>query len=191
MRRILFRIVCQAPRYSNCIRLYTNSGHAEIVKKINQAYSKIDEYNTQINAFVSVRDRRDVLVRVASEGGYDISKPLSGQLVAIKDNFATRSVGSDCQSERTTCGSGILRDYHSPISATVVSLIENSGGIVLGKTNMDEFGMGSLGTFSIHGATINPTVGNGRRPGSDGSAHSAGGSSGGSAAAVASFMCDV
>lgn len=83
----------------------------------------------------------------------------------------------------TTCASGILDKFMSPFNATVVDELETAGAIVAGKTNLDEFGMGSNSINSHFGAVKNP-----RRDGS-GEDLSAGGSSGGSAASVAGDQC--
>ncbi|KAL1956676.1 hypothetical protein VTO42DRAFT_6926 [Malbranchea cinnamomea] len=100
---------------------------------------------------------------------------LDGKLVAIKDNISTRELP-------TTCASRMLDKYTSPFNATVVELLENAGAIIAGKTNLDEFGMGSHSTHSHFGAVKNSL--------SDGTeALSAGGSSGGSAVAVATGQC--
>jgi aspartyl-tRNA(Asn)/glutamyl-tRNA(Gln) amidotransferase subunit A len=95
---------------------------------------------------------------------------------AIKDNICTADMP-------TTCSSSILRDFSSPFDATVVKLLKEADAEVIGKTNCDEFGMGSLNTHSIHGPVINPFSLTEKR--------SAGGSSGGSAAAVAADMCSI
>ena len=99
---------------------------------------------------------------------------LDGHSVAVKDNISTEGV-------LTTCASKMLADYVPPYSATVVDRILNAGGTIIGKTNMDEFGMGSTTETSAYGPTENPTA-PGRVPG---------GSSGGSAAAVAAGEADL
>ena len=108
-----------------------------------------------------------------------IGKPqsnLDGRLISIKDNICTRDLP-------TTCASGILDKFTSPFNATVVEQLENAGALVAGKTNLDEFGMGSHSVNSRFGP-----VNNARRDG-DGEALYAGGSSGGSAVAVATDQC--
>ncbi|KAJ1644023.1 Trimeric GatFAB AmidoTransferase(AdT) complex subunit, partial [Coemansia asiatica] len=118
--------------------------------------------------------------------------PLKGWPVGIKANIATVS---DSVSDVTSCGSYALQFYKSPFQATVVDALEKAGAVVMGKTNMDEFGMGSKTTYSMYGSARNPCI-----PGEllDSTMdtkkhyeHSPGGSSGGSAAAVASGMCRV
>ncbi|GEQ67311.1 hypothetical protein JCM33374_g975 [Metschnikowia sp. JCM 33374] len=102
------------------------------------------------------------------------SGPLGCTTFAAKDNIATTL-------EPTTCGSKILGNYTSPFQATVVTQLESAGSVLVGKANMDEFGMGSSTTFSSHGPTLNPRFSEKRI---------AGGSSGGSAAAVAAGLAD-
>ncbi len=113
-----------------------------------------------LNAFLAIADPEDL-------EPYDRG-PLAGVMVALKDNICTKGLP-------TTCGSSMLKGYRSPYEATVVKKLLRAGGLIAGKTNLDEFGMGSSTENSAFGPTLNP-VDRSLVPG---------GSSGGSAAAVA------
>ncbi|MBP7460302.1 MAG: Asp-tRNA(Asn)/Glu-tRNA(Gln) amidotransferase subunit GatA [Candidatus Delongbacteria bacterium] len=146
-------------------------------KQIMQAYwDQIDACNSGINAYLSLN--REPSIRKAEEWdqaadtmGRDKIPFCSGMPIAIKDNICTRGI-------RTTCASRILEEFIPPYSATVVERLEEQGLICLGKTNMDEFAMGSSNENSAFGVVGNPHDPE-RIPG---------GSSGGSAAAVAAGM---
>ncbi|MCJ1463174.1 Trimeric GatFAB AmidoTransferase(AdT) complex subunit [Pseudocyphellaria aurata] len=124
-----------------------------------------------LNAFVSHANNRKELEstgkhRASPEDATESA--VKGRLISVKDNICTKD-------EPTTCASSILHNYQSPYAATVVSKLEAAGALINGKTNLDEFGMGSHSIHSDHGP-VKSHLGNDL---------SAGGSSGGSAIAVA------
>ncbi|OGM41292.1 glutamyl-tRNA amidotransferase [Aspergillus bombycis] len=110
-----------------------------------------------------------------TEQGTPRSK-VDGRLIAIKDNICTRDLP-------TTCASGTLEEFVSPFNSTVVGQLEDAGAVVAGKTNLDEFGMGSHSVYSRFGPVRSFWQGRDAEP------LSAGGSSGGSAVAVATGQC--
>jgi len=140
-------------------------------------YKRIDTRNAQLNAYLTLSqdraytqaERVDALVAAGKP-----LPPLAGVPIAVKDVISTRGV-------RTTCGSKILETYIPPYDATAVERLEAAGAVILGKTNCDEFAMGSSNENSAYGPVRNPEAPD-RVPG---------GSSGGSAAAVAAGLAVV
>ena len=127
------------------------------------------------NAFITLTQEDAVASAQASTDRASTSSllsPLDGIPIAIKDNFCV-------QDHLTTASSKMLHNFVAPYDATVVQRLKASGAVIMGKTNMDEFGMGSASVHTYYGPVTNP----------HNSLHVAGGSSGGSAAAVASGAC--
>jgi len=127
-----------------------------------------------LNAFVTL-DRQGALTSAARAGiaiGQGNDDPLMGIPIAVKDNICTQGI-------RTTCSSDILKRFIPTYDAHVIERLKARGAVILGKTNLDEFAMGSTTTTSAFGPTRNPWD-ESRTPG---------GSSGGSAAAVAAGLC--
>jgi len=137
-------------------------------------YAGIDQQNPTLNAYLALSRERAFAqadrVDVATACGEKLG-PLAGVPIAVKDVISTTGV-------RTTCGSKILETYLPPYDATAVSRLEKAGAVILGKTNCDEFAMGSSNENSAYGPVRNPLALD-RVPG---------GSSGGSAAAVAAGL---
>src|SRR5580658_854151 len=137
-------------------------------------YGRIERRNPELNAFLTLCPER----AYAQADRVDASiaqgravEPLAGVPVAVKDVLSTRGV-------RTTCGSKILESYVPAYDATAIERLEGAGAVILGKTNCDEFAMGSSNENSAYGVVRNPVAPD-RVPG---------GSSGGSAAAVAAGL---
>lgn len=138
---------------------------------------RIDRYNDKLGAFLAVFHERAIAKAEALDAKLARGEPV-GKLAAIpigvKDNIHVRG-------EISTCGSRFLEKYRAPFDSTAVSLLESEDAIILGKTNMDEFGMGSSTENSAYCKAFNPWD----------LACTPGGSSGGSAAAVAARLCPV
>ena len=158
---------------TNSIRSGGTTARAAVEFSVNAA----DQLNQQLNAFLEI-DRTGALRRadeidknrkqVSTE---NTSSVLTGIPIALKDNICVRGL-------QTSCGSKILGDYHPPYNATVTERLLQAGAVIVGKTNCDEFAMGSSNENSAFGVVRNPWDVT-RVPG---------GSSGGSAAAVAASI---
>tara|TARA_B100001142_G_scaffold329418_1_gene392655 strand:- start:10088 stop:11500 length:1413 start_codon:yes stop_codon:yes gene_type:complete len=136
-------------------------------KEVIQEVYKLIEDNHHLNAFVTLNEENSIKKAEALDS-QPSDLPLAGIPIAQKDLFCTKGL-------RTTCGSKILDNFIPPYSATVIENLENAGCLSIGKTNMDEFAMGSSNETSYFGNVHNPW----------GKSLVPGGSSGGSAAAVA------
>ena len=136
-------------------------------KEIVQEVFRLIEEKNHLNAFVTLNEDNSI-TKAESLDNQPSNLPLAGIPIAQKDLFCTKGL-------KTTCGSRILDNFIPPYSATVIENLENAGCISIGKTNMDEFAMGSSNETSNFGNVQNPW-GKNLVPG---------GSSGGSAAAVA------
>ncbi|MEE5990029.1 MAG: Glutamyl-tRNA(Gln) amidotransferase subunit A [Firmicutes bacterium ADurb.Bin354] len=146
-----------------------------VKEALDATFAAIDEKEESVHAYITLN--RDEAYKTADEvqkkiDAGELTSPLAGVPVAIKDNMCTEGL-------KTTCASKILYNFVPTFTSTAVENLENAGAIILGKTNMDEFAMGSTTETSAFGVTRNPRDIT-RVPG---------GSSGGSAAAVAADEC--
>jgi aspartyl-tRNA(Asn)/glutamyl-tRNA(Gln) amidotransferase subunit A len=152
------------------------SGRDTAVAAVQRSLAAIrrgESGNRPLHAFLAL-DEAGALRRAGEVDAGSRSGPLAGVTVAVKDNICTTRMA-------TTCGSRFLEGYRSPYDATVIRRLQDAGAVVVGKTNLDEFAMGSSTENSGFGPTLNPHDFS-RVPG---------GSSGGSAAAVAAGVVDV
>ena len=142
---------------------------------VDEHLKEIKRVDKEINAFITI-DEESIYKRVEEvqkliDNG-QLDSPIAGIPIGIKDNICTKGI-------RTTCGSKILKDFVPTYSATVIERLEDAGAIIIGKTNMDEFAMGSTTETSAYGITYNPRN----------MECVPGGSSGGSCASVAASEC--
>jgi aspartyl-tRNA(Asn)/glutamyl-tRNA(Gln) amidotransferase subunit A len=144
-------------------------GEASAVEVATAHLDRIEAVDGRVHAFLHV-DREGALRAAAQVDKSDKAGPLAGVPIAVKDVIATKGVP-------TTAGSKILEGWRPPYDATIVERLRGAGTVMLGKTNMDEFAMGSSTEYSAFGPTNNPWD-LGRIPG---------GSGGGSAAAIAAY----
>jgi aspartyl-tRNA(Asn)/glutamyl-tRNA(Gln) amidotransferase subunit A len=153
------------------LRAALDARQASARELVERALSRAAALEPTLHAFVSLRHEAALREADAADARLASGAPrsaLDGLPVALKDNLA--AAGEPCG-----CGSRILEGYVSPFDATAVARLRAAGAIVVGRTNMDEFAMGSSTEHSAHGPTRNPWD----------PARAPGGSSGGSAAAVA------
>ncbi len=164
------------------------NGSISVEDYIASMFERIRKMDERINAYITLNEHAVEEARIVDKAlkgytewkgysngnGNGNSSILLGVPLAVKDNISTQGI-------RTTCASKMLEDYVPVYDATVVKRLKDAGAIVIGKTNMDEFGMGSTTEFSAFGVTHNPWA----------YERVAGGSSGGSAAALASCMAGI
>ena len=145
--------------------------------ELTRAYlERIASKNGKLNTYITICD--ELAIKQASKADQLMASgnqsPMLGIPVAHKDIFCTKNI-------QTTCGSKMLENFVSPYDATIVSKLKKAGAVTLGKTNMDEFAMGSSNETSYFGSVKNPWD----------PTKVPGGSSGGSAAAVAADLCAI
>ena len=146
-----------------------------VVEAVKASIAQIEKVEKDVNSFVTLDKegalkRAEEVQKLIDDG--KLTGPLAGVPVAIKDNMCTQGM-------LTTCSSKILGNFQPMFTAEAVKNLEAAGAVILGKTNMDEFAMGSTTETSAYGETKNPWN----------TAHVPGGSSGGSCAAVAAEEC--
>ena len=148
-----------------------SSQEVGVREAVEATLSQIEAREQEIHSYVTLdaegalRRADDVQKKISAK---ELTSPLAGVPVAIKDNMCTKGL-------LTTCSSKILGNFVPTYSSTAVERLEKAGAVIVGKTNIDEFAMGSTSETSAFGPTKNPCN----------TGHVPGGSSGGSAAAVA------
>ena len=146
-----------------------------VKEAVNAVLDNISKYDKDINSYITVDvegalKKAEIVQKKIDDG--ELTNPLAGVPVAVKDNICTEGL-------LTTCGSKMLNNFVPTYSSQAVVNLNNVGAIIIGKTNMDEFAMGSTTETSYYGPTKNPWNKD----------HVPGGSSGGSCAAVAANEC--
>ena len=150
-------------------------GETTAVEAAESCFARMKEMESEVHAFINLDEERAMdqakKVQKEIEEG-KLTGPLAGVPVAVKDNICTKGLA-------TTCGSRMLEHFVPPYDAFAARKLKDAGMVILGKTNMDEFAMGSTTETSWYGVTRNPRN----------TQHVPGGSSGGSCAAVAAGEC--
>tara|TARA_Y100001968_G_scaffold292840_1_gene298404 strand:+ start:167 stop:1627 length:1461 start_codon:yes stop_codon:yes gene_type:complete len=151
------------------------SGEISSKELVQEKINRIKELDSTLNSFLTVNSEKALnqaeIIDNKRASGEELP-PLAGIPLAIKDNLCTKGV-------RTSCASKILGDFIPPYESTATNRLLKSGAVIIGKTNMDEFAMGSSTETSAYGPTLNPWD----------TTKVPGGSSGGSAASVAAGLC--
>ena len=152
------------------------AGEITVREAVQAAIDRAKEAEPAINSYVTLDEegafaQAEEIQKKIDAG--ELTGPLVGVPVAVKDNMCIRG-------QLTTCSSKILSNFKPTYTAEAVENLKNAGAVIIGKTNMDEFAMGSTTETSWYGPTKNP----------HNTAHVPGGSSGGSCAAVASALSD-
>ena len=151
-------------------------GDVSAVEIVRAYFLRISVVESKVKAYITLNDKETMLSQAEALdhalSAWRKTEPMMAMPIAVKDNICTESLP-------TTCGSRILGGFVPPYSATVVDALRSQQYFLIGKTNLDEFGMGSSTEYSAFGASRNPWK----------LSHVPGGSSGGSAAAVAADEC--
>ncbi len=119
--------------------------------KVKLCLSKIKKYNSLINAFIEVRDEKELIAEALVLDSKSKNGRLYGKVIGVKSNINVNGLHASCASET-------LKDYVAPYDATVISKIKNEDGLIIGMLNCDEFACGWTGETSAFGKTHNPTV---------------------------------
>ena len=134
------------------LRQKLKSGEVSSKELVQEKINRINELDPTLNSFLIVNtelalSKAEHIDKQIASG--DHLPPLSGIPIAIKDNLCTKGI-------KTTCASKILDNFVPPYESTVTKKLLNAGAIMIGKTNMDEFAMGSSTETSAFGPTLNP-----------------------------------